>query len=92
MRGAGAMNFSAGLIDSSSVNGNILAEVSTDGTPCFRHVYTMCTFYTEGDTAPVHSINVPTGTYNSVTIINPSMGATGSLVKGSINYLGFSTP
>ncbi len=92
MRGAGAMNFSAGLIDSSSVNGNILAEVSSDGTPCFRHVYTLCTFYTEGDTPPVHSINVPSGTYNSVMFISPSMGATGSLVNGSINYLGFSTP
>ncbi len=92
MRGAGAMNFEAGLIDSSSVNGNISAEQSTDGAACFRHVYTMCTFYTEGNTKPVHSINVPSGTYNSVTIINPSFTTSGPFVSGSINYVGFSTP
>ena len=92
MRGVGAMNFQAGLIDSSSVNGVISAEQSTDGTPCFRHAYTMCTFYTEGDTPPVHGINVPSGSYNSVTFINPSFTVTGSMVSGSINYVGFSTP
>ena len=92
MRGAGVMNFEAGLIDSSSVNGNISAEVSSNGTPCFRHVYTMCNFYTEGDTKPVHSINVPSGTYDRVTFINPSFTTSGAAVSGSITYEGFSTP
>ena len=92
MRGAGAMNFEAGLIDSSSVNGIISAEVSSNGTPCFRHTYTMCNFYTEGDTKPVHSINVPSGEFLSVMLINPSFTCSGPIVNGSINYLELSRP
>ena len=89
MRGAGAMNFSAGLIDSSSVNGNVSAELSSNGTPSGHTTFTGCTFYTEGDTMPVHSINVPSGTFVGVTIIHPRFTTSGSIVNGSITYENF---
>jgi len=92
MRGVGAMNFMAGLIDSSSVNGNISAEVSNNGTPSGHTTFTGCTFYTEGDTKPVHSINVPSGTFIGVTIIHPRFTTSGSIVNGSITYESFQTP
>ena len=93
LRGVGAMYFMAGLIDSSSVNGNISAEVSTNGTPSGHAIFLGCTFYTEGDTRPVHSINVPSGSFLGVTIIHPRFTTSGSIVNGSITYEdSFSTP
>ncbi len=86
LRGVGAMHFVAGLIDSSSIHGNISAEVSSNGTPSGHTTFTGCTFYTEGDTRPVHSINVLGGTFEGVTIIHPRFTTSGSIVNGSITY------
>ena len=81
-----------GLIDSSSTSGNVSAELSTDATHCFRQIFDMCTFSTEGNTPAVHSINVPSGTFDGVTIINPSYTCSGTVVNGKINSAGLSTP
>ena len=97
MRGAGAMHFQAGLLDSSSIHGIISAETTADGTGCFRTVCTMCTFYTEGDTKAAHAIHVPNdtspdATFAGLSLLGASFTVSGSVASGRVEYAGFFTP
>jgi hypothetical protein len=40
----------------------------------------------------VHSIHVPSGTYEGLTIINPSYTCSGTVVDGKVHYAGLSMP